>query len=181
MHLLNGGESAFLKAAFAQGVLRSISVPDSFPCSAVLFISVLCTLISVVAVPLLFFMHRTVLRSVLRKAGTAAYSAWTFRFPWHFFTSFTAYEKPREVSRARPCMHSFILPLYLFSVCQTTAKCANFRPAWEIFSRPRRERGVPSCRTRSEGKRSASMCGYRDNGRSEPGAPHDLQSSQGSL
>lgn len=99
MHLLNRGESAFLEALLTQRMLRSIAVTDAFPRSAVLFVDVGVTLVSVVLLSRLFPMCFTIL--TVCKVGTAGITARSLGFAWHLFTSVQGKKSPRGTCVSR--------------------------------------------------------------------------------
>jgi hypothetical protein len=85
MHFLDGSVPTFLEAAFAQRVCRSVAVSDSFPTPAVFLIAVGSAFVTVVIVPHGFPVFLTV--GTVREPTASGIAAWSFRFPWHPFTS----------------------------------------------------------------------------------------------
>ena len=61
VYLLHGSKFAFLKAHFAEGMRRGITVADSFPTPAVFLVNVRGTFIFIVFLPCLFAVLLTVL------------------------------------------------------------------------------------------------------------------------
>jgi hypothetical protein len=85
MHFLDGSVPTFLEAAFAQRVCRSVAVSDSFPTPAVFLVAVGSAFVTVVIVPHGFPVFLTV--GTVREPTASGIAAWSFRFPWHPFTS----------------------------------------------------------------------------------------------
>ena len=83
--VLDGSVPTFLEAAFAQRVCRSVAVSDSFPTPAVFLVAVGSAFVTVVIVPHGFPVFLTV--GTVREPTASGIAAWSFRFPWHPFTS----------------------------------------------------------------------------------------------
>ena len=99
----------------------------------------------------------------------------------HKGSSFAGHKKSPTglLPRGSSCTRFLILPLYLFSMCQTTAKCVNFNPAPKNSSEPRRECGEPCGRIRSTWRQSAPRCGCQDSGMSEEAVLHGFPPFRG--
>ena len=83
MHLLDGGQPAFLQTHLTEGVGLGIAVTDAFPGAAVLLVHVSRALVPVVAVALDLRVFGAVLTAVHGKPRTAGVSAVAVRLLWH--------------------------------------------------------------------------------------------------
>ena len=74
MHFLNGSDSSFLQAAFAERMFLDVPVSDSLPLASVFFVMVWRTFICVVLLSSFRLVFLTI--GSIGKVGTAWISAW---------------------------------------------------------------------------------------------------------